>query len=282
MDDAADRTTVAWRPWGPAAFEEAADRDAPLLLSVTAHWCGPCRRMDATTYAEPSLAANVHDAFVPVRVDADRQPRVRERYNAGGFPSTVFLTPGGRVLAGGTVLDADTMRTVLGRVREQWGAAGEDAGRVPRAIRDQSPPAGPVTAEIEQYVAGQLSAKYDGANAGWGTDAKFPLPATVSFALKRERRQALDSLDAVARALEDDAGGFWRYAHGRDWSDPQREKLLDTNAALLGAYADAYLYTGADRYREVAERTLEYLVGRLWTGDGFGGSQAPAGADSAP
>ncbi|MFC7201443.1 DUF255 domain-containing protein [Halospeciosus flavus] len=276
MDESARQTKVNWREWGPATFEEADAADMPLLLSLSAPWCGWCRRMDEGAYSEPRVAANVNEDFVPVRVDADRLPRVRERYNMGGFPSTVFLTPEGKLLSGATYLEPDGFRQVLERVREAYDEKGRDAGRVPRALRGEKPPAGEVTADIERLVAGQLGDKYDEDHAGWGTSEKFPLPQTVEFALKRERDQALRTLDAVKRSLLDDFdGGFFRHAHERDWSDPQREKLLDENAALLRAYANAYLYTGEGAYRHPAQRAIDYLTGTLWTGEAFGGSQEP-------
>lgn len=271
-------TRVEWREWGQAAFDEAADRDVPVLLALVAPWSDWCRQMDERTYAEPRIAANVNDDFVPVRVDADRRPRVRERYNMGGFPSTVFVTPAGDHIAGATFLEPEGFRQVLQRVRETWDDQGEDAGSVPRALQGGEPPAGAVDADVERLLAGQLSEQYDGEHGGWGASEKFPLPATVEFALKREREQALRTLDAVRRNLADDVdGGFFRFAHARDWSDVQREKVLSENASLLRAFAAAYLHTGDDDYRRPAEHTIDYVTGTLWTGDAFGGSQA-AGA----
>lgn len=96
MDDSAAETFVDRRPWGEAAFAEARELDRPLVLSLAARWSAECRRMDEETYGEPRVAAAIDDGFVPVRVDADRRPRVRERYNAGGFPTTAFAAPDGR------------------------------------------------------------------------------------------------------------------------------------------------------------------------------------------
>jgi hypothetical protein len=232
--------------------------------------------MDAETYADPRIAANVNDGFVPVRVDVDHHPRVRERYNMGGFPSTVFTTPTGEVITGAGYLDPESFRGILDRVREVWDTKGTDAGRVPRALGDDPTPAGEVTPDIEEYVAGQLDRQFDEEFAGWGTDAKFPLPRTVEFALKRDREQALRTLDAVRDHLHDvTAGGFFRYADSRSWGGIHYEKVADTNAALLRTFAHAYCYTGEDSYREPAARTVRYLTGDLWTGVAVGGSEGP-------
>jgi hypothetical protein len=272
-----DDTRVEWREWGTAAFDEARRRGAPVLLSLSATWCGACHRMDAETYAEPRIAANVNDGFVPVRVDVDRRPRVRERYNMGGFPSTVFCTPEGKILTGAGYLGPEGMRQVVDRVREMWDSKGAAAGRVPRSLGDEPTPSGEVTPVIEELLAGQLTEKFDEEFAGWGTDAKFPLPRTIEFALKRERGQALRTLDAVRDHLFDEVtGGCFRFAERRDWGQVHREKTLDTNAALVRAFANGYLYSGEDAYRRPAGETVAFLVEELWTGRAFGGSVGPA------
>jgi uncharacterized protein YyaL (SSP411 family) len=275
MDESADETLVEWRTWGEAAFAEARERGAPVLLSLSAPWCEWCHRMDRETYANPQIAAHLSDGFLPVRVDVDRHPRVRERYNMGGFPSTVFLTPDGEIINGATYLGPQGFRQVLDTVRKTWDAKGSEAGRVPRALQDPDPPAGEVTADIEAHMVEQVAASFDAEFGGWGTEAKFPLPRTIEFALKRDRERATRTLEAVQTHLYDTYdGGFYRYAMGRDWSDPHREKLTDENAALLRAFATGYLYTGTDSYRKTAEGTVEYLTTDLWTGEAVAGSQA--------
>ena len=276
-------TRVEWRSWGDEAFAEARDRGSPVLLALTATWCGECHEMDARTYGEPRIAANLNDGFVPVRVDIDRHPQVRERYNVGGFPSTVFCTPDGDRIAGAGFLGPDGMRQVIDRVRERWDESGDDAGRVPRAVAGDPPPSGPVTDRIEEHLAGQLDEAFDAENGGWGDAPKFPLPRTVEFALKRDLPKARQTLDAATRGLfDDERGGFYRYARGRDWGDPDRAKLLADNAALVRAFAHAYCYTGEETYRHHAERTVDYLIDALWNGSAFGGSQGPGGDDGDP
>lgn len=277
MTDTGARRHVDWRSWGEAAFAEAAERDVPVLLSLVTEWCRDCRRMDEETFGEPRIAANVEDRFVPVRVTADRRPRVRERYAMGGFPTTAFLTPTGELLTGATYLGADGFRQVLDAVAEMWADRGAEAGRVPRSLTDDPTPAGAVTPAIEEHFAGQLAEQYDDDHAGWGTATKFPLPETIDFALKRDRDRALRSLDAVHDHLSDDvAGGFFRYASRRDWGDVHHAKTLPTNAALVRTFAHAYCATGEERYRDAAADTVAFLAETLWTGEGFGAGQGPA------
>jgi len=272
--DGSDPTHVEWREWGEAAFETARRAGKPVLLALVTSWSADCREMDRVTYGEPRIAANVNEGFVPVRVDADRRPRVRDRYNMGGFPSTVFLTPTGRVLTGATFLGPDGFRGILDSVRRTWDGTGEDAGSVPRSLRNADPPGGTVDATVEERMVEQLLATYDGEFGGWGTDVKFPLPRTIEFALVRARDQATRTLEAIQTHLLDTYdGGFYRFARKRNWRDAVREKLTDENAALVRAFAHGYRYTGEESYREAADAAVEYLTTDLWTGDAFGASQ---------
>ena len=274
-------TQVEWRSWGADAFADAAAEETPILLSLSATWCGDCHEMDARTYSEPRIAANINDSFVPIRVDVDRRPTVRERYNMGGFPTTAFLTPSGELLTGATYLGPDGMRSIVDRIREVWDRKGAEAGRIPRGLDDEPTPADDLRPQIEEHIAGQLTEQFDPSHGGWGTDAKFPLPRTIEFALKREPQQARQTLDAIAQQLHDTVdGGFFRFATERDWSGVRYEKVLETNAALTRAFANGYLYTGDEAYREPARRTIDYLTDTLWTGVAVGGSQGPGGGAS--
>jgi uncharacterized protein YyaL (SSP411 family) len=232
-----DGTLIDWHEWSPDAFETADRRGTPILCSLTAPWCEWCERMDDRSYSDPKLAANIGDRFVPVRVDVDKQPRVRERYNMGGFPTTVFLTPDGEVLSGATYLGPDGLRQVLDSVRSTWDAKGSSAGRIPKSVSSGERPAGEITADIEAHMVEQVAASFDTEYGGWGTDAKFPLAGTIDFALKRDKERARRTLEAVRTHLFDTYdGGFYRFAETRRWGEPHREKLVDENAALLRSF----------------------------------------------
>jgi len=58
-------------------------------------------------------------------------------------------------------------------------------------------------------------------------------------------------------------GGFYRYAVTRDWQLPHREKLLETNASLLRAYAEAASLFGRDADRDRCRRIARFITGPL-------------------
>src|SRR3990170_8761307 len=84
---------IQWQEWSKEAFQRASHEDKPVLLSVSAVWCHWCHVMDETSYSDSEVIGTVNGDYIPIRVDADQRPDVDRRYNQGGWPSTVILTP---------------------------------------------------------------------------------------------------------------------------------------------------------------------------------------------
>ena len=254
---------IEWQPWTAPAFARAAREGKPVLLSIAAAWCRACHEMDRTTYADPAVAALIAGRFVAVRVDADRRPDINERYNLGGWPTTAFLTADGRLITGGTFIEADRMTGVLARVAEAFEARAAEWATSAGDAEERDPPESADSIAFPDAVAAIFST-FDDEYGGFGVEPKFPHTAPVHLALGlfREtgvahwRRIAERTLDAFwDGGLRDrDAGGFFRYAATRDWQLPHAEKLLDTNASILAAYAEASVVLGrsVDRDRTAA------------------------------
>jgi len=194
----------------------------------------------------------------------------------GGFPTTAFLAGRrtahrgglprrGRDAAGARIGPADVGR------QGTFGGPGS-----PRATPPTSPPGGADGRDREPPRRPDRGQVRRGARR-LGSDAKFPLPRTIEFALKRDRGRALRTLDAVRDHLADDvAGGFFRFAGTPDWGDVAYEKPIDTNAAVTRAFANAYSTRGDEAYLAPATDAVDFLTDGLWTGYGVGGSVGPA------
>lgn len=89
---------VPWRTDINAAIQEADQSRKPLVVYLTATWCGPCQQMRRTTFADRDVEAAMND-FVPVKIDIDQQRDVAVRYARGnGMPQFIMVTPDGRVV----------------------------------------------------------------------------------------------------------------------------------------------------------------------------------------
>ena len=127
--------------------------------------------------------------------------------------------------------------------------------------------------EIVAAVAETLMSTADPEWGGWGARQKFPHPDALHFLLvlgadtgaPRPLEVALQTLRSMARAEIHDRveGGFYRYATRPDWSVPDHEKPLLSNAKRLLAYAEAHQVHGDPAFRDIALGTAAWLRGTL-------------------
>src|SRR5205807_1957490 len=107
----------------------------------------------------------------------------------------------------------------------------------------------------------------------FGAAPKFPPASVLEFLLRHHRRTSdEEALAMVTRTLDGMAaggmydllgGGFHRYSVDERWLVPHFEKMLYDNALLVPVYLHAWVVTGEERYREVAEATLDYMLREL-------------------
>ena len=71
---------VDWWPWGDEAFEEAARRDVPVLLSVGYSACHWCHVMAHESFEDEPTAAQMNEHFVAIKVDREDRPDVDSVY----------------------------------------------------------------------------------------------------------------------------------------------------------------------------------------------------------
>ncbi|MFF4743057.1 thioredoxin domain-containing protein [Streptomyces sp. NPDC047980] len=301
---------VDWWPWTPEAFEEARRRDVPVLLSVGYSACHWCHVMAHESFEDDDTAAYLNEHFVSVKVDREERPDVDAVYmeavqaatGQGGWPMTVFLTPGAEPFYFGTYFPPaprhgmPSFRQVLEGVTAAWadrrGEVDEVAGKIVRDLAGRALAYGgqgtPGEEELAQALLG-LTREYDPAHGGFGGAPKFPPSMVLEFLLRHHARtgaegalqMAADTCEAMARGgiYDQLGGGFARYSVDREWVVPHFEKMLYDNALLCRVYAHLWRVTGSDLARRVALETADFMVRELRTPEG--GFASALDADSA-
>jgi len=268
---------VAWYPWGPEAFAEAARRDVPVFISIgysTCHWCHVMAR---ESFQDAATAAELNDGFVAIKVDREEHPDVDDAYMAAasaftrnlGWPLSVFTTPTGRAFFAGTYFPptprggSPTFRQILAAVREAWTDRRTDvqqtADAVVQALRTAQDAASTASdlPDLDALAAAATRAlaredrEYGGFAPPGATMAtpKFPTVPLLRFlqapALADTEPEASEAVQRAlgamaASPLRDPVdGGFFRYATRRDWTVPHYERMLTDNAGLLEVALDA-------------------------------------------
>jgi uncharacterized protein YyaL (SSP411 family) len=278
---------VDWHPWGQEVLDRARADGKPLLVSIGYSACHWCHVMERESFDDEATAALMNELFVNVKVDREERPDVDAVYmdavvaltGQGGWPLTVFLTPDGEPFYGGTYFPPEprhglpSFRQVLRAVADAYRERPQDVAAQAEALvgalrrsAEAEPSREPLTeallSEAERGLLSQLDRRW----GGFGHAPKFPPASVLEFLL---RRGALDpvrlTLDGMAAGGMYDlvGGGFHRYSVDAEWLVPHFEKMLYDNALLVPPYLHAWQLTGEDRYRVVAEQTLDYMLREL-------------------
>ncbi|MBW8701219.1 hypothetical protein MBT84_16570 [Streptomyces sp. MBT84] len=301
---------VDWWPWSEEAFEEARRRDVPVLLSVGYSSCHWCHVMAHESFEDGATAAYLNEHFVSVKVDREERPDVDAVYmeavqaatGQGGWPMTVFLTPGAAPFYFGTYFPPSPrhgmpgFRQVLEGVRQAWADRREEvaevAGKIVRDLAGRELQYGdtrtPGEDELAQALLG-LTREYDPQRGGFGGAPKFPPSMVLEFLLRHHARtgsegalqMAQDTCERMARGgiYDQLGGGFARYSVDRDWVVPHFEKMLYDNALLCRVYAHLWRATGSGLARRVALETADFMVRELRTKEGGFASALDADSD---
>ncbi len=302
---------VHWRLWSDRAFADARARDVPVLLSIGYATCYWCHVMERESFENDTIAHQMNDHFVCIKLDREEHPEIDEIYMAattistgsGGWPMTVFLEPQSRrpfhcgtYYPPAPAYGRPSFPQLLSAMSSAWNDQRNDvlsqAEAFASAVREQvETPATPVRLgedQIRAAVQGLLT-RLDKANFGFGSAPKFPQPVFLDLLLDArpivddDTRAALDhairgTLDAMALGgLHDQiGGGFHRYSVDAHWTVPHFEKMLYDNAQLLQTYARAATEYNDDFYKRITRRTFEYLQREMAQSSGGGGGYASA------
>lgn len=307
---------VDWWQWEPAAFEEARKRNVPVFLSVGYSACHWCHVMAHESFEDEATAAYMNEHFVNVKVDREERPDVDAVYmeavqaatGQGGWPMSVFMTPGGEPFYFGTYFPPEprhgmpSFRQVLEGVENAWSSrreeVGEVAGKITRDLSTRQLEHGigelPGEEELAQALLG-LSREYDPVS-GWlgGGNTKFPPSMVIEFLLRHHARTksegALEMADGICGAMlrsslyDQLGGGFHRYVLRQQVDGslvPHFEKMLYDNALLCRVYAHLWRSTGSELARRVALETADFMVRELRTAEGGFASALDADSEDA-
>jgi len=289
---------VYWWQWGAEALAEARRTNKPILLSVGYAACHWCHVMAHESFEDEATARVMNELFINIKVDREERPDIDQIYmNAlhllgehGGWPMTMFLTPGGEPVWGGTYFPkksrfgrpafVDVLREVARLFREEPDRIEQNRAALLAQLAEKARPAGKVTVGVKELdaAARQLGNAFDTMHGGLRGAPKFPQPALLEF-LWRAGLRSGDArfFDLVAHSLihmseggiyDHLGGGYSRYSVDERWLVPHFEKMLYDNAQLLELLALAWQRDGNPLFAGRARETVGWLRREMTTGEG--------------
>jgi uncharacterized protein len=289
---------VKWYPWSDEALKKAREENKPIFLSVGYSACHWCHVMAHESFESQEIAQVMNENFVNIKVDREERPDIDDIYQkvcqlvtgGGGWPLSVFLTPDQRPFYVGTYfppLDSygrPGFGSIIRQLAQAWKekpqdieAAAENAVNSLQKTESISMPS-KLDKSILDEAAVNLLSLGDPTNGGFGSAPKFPNAANLSFMLRYSKLSGiskfqeftLKTLTKMANGglYDQIRGGFHRYSTDSRWLVPHFEKMLYDNALLPVVYAEAYQITKDERYLDVINRTLGYVLKEMTSPDG--------------
>lgn len=280
---------VDWWQWGPEALAEAKNSNRPILLSIGYAACHWCHVMAHESFEDEATARVMNELFVSIKVDREERPDIDQIYmNAlhllgeqGGWPLTMFLTPAGEPVWGGTYFPneakfgrpafTDILREVSRLFREEPDKIEQNRAALLARLAETARPAGKVTIGLKELdgAARQLGNAFDSINGGLRGAPKFPQAALFEMLWRAGERTGdgrfTELFDQTLTHIGEGGiydhlgGGFARYSVDERWLVPHFEKMLYDNAQLLALYAAAWTRSKNPLYHARAAETVEWL-----------------------
>jgi hypothetical protein len=289
---------VDWWPWGPPALAEAQRTNRPILLSVGYAACHWCHVMAHESFEDDATAAVMNELFVNIKVDREERPDIDHIYMSalhhlgeqGGWPLTMFLTPAGEPVWGGTYFPntarygrpsfVAVMREISRIFREEPANIEQNRTALMERLSKAAKPADKVTLGARELdgAAASVARAFDPINGGFRGAPKFPQCPMLEMLWRAFARRHDDRFAAVVELtlerMSDGGiydhlgGGFSRYSVDERWLVPHFEKMLYDNAQLLELLALARARTGKPLFATRARETVAWLAREMTTQGG--------------
>ena len=280
---------VAWQEWNAETVARARKEGKLLFVSIGYFSCHWCHVMQRESYKNPEIAKLLNAYFIPVKVDreingaldAELQAFAEATRGQAGWPLNIFITPEGYPLTAILYAPPQDFLQYVTRLNERWQQDGPALAQAAKSAAQEMPTeqvhdakfAPQIAVIYQQRFLNEALSQADLLVGGFGNVNKFPqapqLAALLAIQQQMPQPKLADflrlSLDRMAGLGLNDhiGGGFFRYTVDPDWHMPHFEKMLYDNAQLASLYLQAAKTFNQPSYREVAIRTLDFMLAEL-------------------
>ncbi|MFC2127161.1 thioredoxin domain-containing protein [Bacteroidota bacterium] len=286
---------VNWYAWNDETLDLAKKENKLLLISVGYAACHWCHVMEHESFENDSVAKLMNDNFINIKIDREERPDIDQIYmtavqlmtKSGGWPLNCVALPDGRPFWGGTYFPKEqwtnSLIQIINLYQNEPKKVIEYAENLTHGI--QQTELVTYNSEAPKFNKSDLettlnnwSSLFDTNLGGMNNVPKFPMPNNYHFLLryaeqandhklKKHVHTTLEKM-ALGGIFDQVGGGFARYSTDKKWHIPHFEKMLYDNAQLVSLYADAYLITKNELYKETVFRTLEFIKRELTNTEG--------------
>lgn len=277
---------VNWNPWNEKTLAKTKAENKLMIISVGYAACHWCHVMEHESFEDSLVAQVMNKNFINIKVDREERPDIDQVYmsalqlmtGSGGWPMNIIALPDGRPVWGGTYLQKEQWMSALHQIskiyRETPEKLYEYADKLEQGIKSldvvqlNTDEAVFEKSYIDEAIK-NWSKQFDNIQGGINQAPKFMMPNNyhflLRFAYQTNDKKLQDFVNltltkiAYGGVFDQIGGGFSRYATDAKWHVPHFEKMLYDNGQLVSLYADAYLITKNELYKNIVTETLDYI-----------------------
>ncbi|MDN3596296.1 thioredoxin domain-containing protein [Zunongwangia endophytica] len=281
---------VDWRAWNKTALEEAKQSNKLIIISVGYSACHWCHVMEHESFEDHEVADIMNAHYISIKVDREERPDIDQVYmqavqimtGSGGWPMNIVALPDGRPVWGGTYFRKEQWISALRQIRQIYEKEPEQltnyAEKLEKGLhRLNTLEIGENALEFSQERLKNFieiwKPHLDVKLGGSRNAPKFMMPTNLDFLLRYSyqfkdeelENYVLHTLDKISfgGTFDHVDGGFSRYSVDARWHLPHFEKMLYDNAQLLSVYSKAYKLTSNPWYKEIIEKTANFIQNEL-------------------
>ncbi len=281
---------VNWKAWNNNSLTSAKENNQLIIVSIGYSACHWCHVMEHESFEDNEVAQTMNQHFINIKVDREERPDVDAVYmkavqimtGRGGWPLNVVTLPDGRPIWGGTYFRKDEWINTLEQLQELYKSNPEKIIDYAEKLHQGIESLGLSENSNDNFNSNQKTLEpliekwaksFDLEFGGMARAPKFMMPNNYQFLMRYgHQKQNQELLNFVNLTLTKMAygglfdtidGGFSRYSVDMRWHVPHFEKMLYDNGQLVSLYADAYKLTKNPLYKEVIEKTLNFISREL-------------------
>jgi hypothetical protein len=286
---------VHWKAWNEKSLTTAKTENKLIIISIGYSACHWCHVMEHESFENNEVAEVMNADFINIKIDREERPDIDAVYmkavqimtGRGGWPMNVVALPDGRPIWGGTYFRKNEWINALEKLQELYVQKPETileyADKLHEGLQSMSEiPLVTSTTDFNFEILETLLEKwqksFDWDFGGMARAPKFMMPNNYEFFLRygyqTQNKKLLEFVDltlikmAYGGLFDTIDGGFSRYSVDMKWHVPHFEKMGYDNGQMVSLYANAYTLSKNPLYKEIIEKTLQFIEKEWLTTDG--------------
>jgi len=282
---------IYWNKWEVKTLKKARDEDKAILLFIESSSSNLSKIMSEESFSDESIIEIINERFIPIRVNKYERPDIERYYQkvytlmnrqAANSPLTIFLTQELKPFYAGSYIapqDIDAqlgfealLRVISNKYIIDYDTLVQKGNEVLDYIdpKQQNIEATKLNINITKTIQIHMKELLNKEFGGFSKAPKFPNSSTLELLFDvYELEKNPQLLEAITLTLDNMTkggfydlknGGFYSYAIDEKWEKPYEVKTTYDNALLAQLYLRAYKITGNEEYKNVALKTIDFLL----------------------